>query len=96
MIVHEVRTYRSTEALPRSAQLAWAIAEVAADPVELEHDVIDMAINRVIDNAAVAAAALGCHPVVSARVQARAHPYTPGATVFGLPSAQRVSPEWAA
>lgn len=35
-------------------------------------------------------------PVVSARAQAVAHPFLPGATVFGLSTAKRVSPEWAA
>lgn len=35
-------------------------------------------------------------PVTTARRQARAHPYAPGATVFGLLAAQRLSPEWAA
>jgi 2-methylcitrate dehydratase len=34
--------------------------------------------------------------VVSARAQAKAHPFTPGATIFGLGTDQRVSPEWAA
>src|SRR5699024_5271038 len=35
-------------------------------------------------------------PVVAARAQALAHPYAPGATVFGRSSDLRVSPEWAA
>ena len=42
-----------------------------------------MIINRVIDNAAVATASLTRAPAVAARAQALAHPYTPGATVFG-------------
>src|SRR5690606_23834955 len=70
--------------------------EVAVDPVEVEPDVVDMVVNRVIDNASVATASLTRAPVVAARAQAQAHPYTPGATVFGLPQAERVSPEWAA
>src|SRR5690606_22299520 len=41
------------------------------------------------------AASLMRRPVVSARMQAIAHPYKRGATVFGLGD-QRVSPEWAA
>src|SRR5690554_4085640 len=52
--------------------------------------------NRIIDNAAVAAASLARRPVASARAQAQAHPFVPGATVFGLPAAASVSPEWAA
>lgn len=58
MINHEVRTYKSSENLPREEQLAYKIAQVAADPVEVDADVTDMVINRVIDNAAVAAASV--------------------------------------
>jgi len=95
MITHEVRTYKSAEHLPREEQLAWKIAEVAADPVTVEADVTEMIINRIIDNAAVAAASVGRRPVASARAQALCHPMQPGATVFGLADT-RVSPEWAA
>ena len=52
--------------------------------------------NRIIDNAAVAAASVARRPVVSARAQAEAHPFQPGSTVFGLTRSQRISPEWAA
>jgi len=91
---HALRMYRSDESLPREAQLAWKIAEVAADPVAVTAEVTDMIINRVIDNASVATASLGRAPVVAARGQAEAHPYAPGATMFG--STVRSSPEWAA
>jgi 2-methylcitrate dehydratase len=91
---HALRMYRSDESLPREAQLAWKIAEVAADPVAVTAEVTDMIINRVIDNASVATASLGRAPVVAARGQAEAHPYAPGSTVFG--STVRSSPEWAA
>lgn len=93
---HRVRTYKSAENLARENQLAWKIASVAADDVPLDADVVEMIGNRMIDNAAVAAASLARRPVVSARAQAQAHPFLPGATVFGLPAAARVSPEWAA
>lgn len=108
---HTVRVHRSDENLPREDQLAWKIAEVATDPVDVAPEVVDMVINRVIDNAAVAAASLSRKPVVSARSQALAHPLPTaqleeivstaqhpqhGATVFGEPQATRVSPEWAA
>lgn len=96
---HHLRVHRSEENLERTGQLAWAIAEVAADPVEVSAEVTDMIINRVIDNAAVAAASLTRAPVVSARAQALAHPVTTGgsgSTVFGPDAARRVSPEWAA
>ncbi|WP_165064929.1 MmgE/PrpD family protein [Marisediminicola senii] len=90
----EVRVHRSDENLAREHQLAWKIAEVAADPVAVTDEVVDMVINRIIDNAAVAVASLTRAPVVAARAQAEAHPYAPGATVFGATG--RYSPEWAA
>ena len=99
MKTHHLRVHTSDENLEREGQLAWAIAEIAADPVEVTDEVTDMIINRVIDNAAVAAASLTRAPVVSARSQALAHPCTTGgdgATVFGADAARRVSPEWAA
>lgn len=94
MKTHEVRAYKSAEHLPREDQLAWKIAEVAADPVAVSPEVTEMIINRIIDNAAVAAASVARRPVASARAQALCHPYAPGATVFGVTG--RVSPEWAA
>ncbi len=97
MKLHTVRTYRSDENLPRQEQLAWKIAEVASDRVDVTAEVTDMVINRVIDNAAVAAASLTRAPVVAARAQAEAHPVSRhgvGSTVFG--SALPTSPEWAA
>ncbi len=94
--VHNVRTHKSAEHLPRKEQLAWKIAEVAADPVAVESQVAEMIGNRIIDNAAVAAASIARRPVANARSQAVAHPFSPGATVFGLAADRRVSPEWAA
>jgi 2-methylcitrate dehydratase len=93
---HKVRTYRSAERLDRTDQLAWKIAAVASDAVPVDSDVAEMIGNRIIDNAAVAAASIARHPVAAARAQAQAHPRQPGSTVFGLPPTQLVSPEWAA
>jgi len=94
MQLHDVRVHRSDENLAREGQLAWKIAEVASEQVEVTAEVTDMVINRIIDNAAVATASLTRAPVVAARAQALAHAYSPGATVFG--AAGRFSPEWAA
>ncbi|MGW5318393.1 2-methylcitrate dehydratase PrpD [Nocardia thailandica] len=91
---HLVRTYRSAEDFPRTEHLAWRIAEVAADPVAVPADTEEMIVNRIIDNASVAAASITRRPVANARAQALAHTYGPGATVFGVPG--RFSPEWAA
>ena len=93
---HKVRTYKSAERLDRTDQLAWKIAAVVSDPVRVEDEVAGMIGNRIIDNAAVAAASIARHPVATARAQALAHPQAHGATVFGLNRSQRVSPEWAA
>ncbi|MCR2800172.1 MmgE/PrpD family protein [Microbacterium sp. zg-Y818] len=98
-ITHHLRVHRSDEDLPREGQLAWHIAEVATDPVPVEPEVVDMIINRVIDNAAVAAASLTRAPVSAARQQALDHAVSvggTGATVFGCALERRTSPEWAA
>jgi 2-methylcitrate dehydratase len=93
---YPVRTHETGRVLSREEQLAWRIAEVAADPVEVEPAVAEMVANRIIDNASVAVASLARRPVANARAQALAHPFAPGATVFGLPAELRFSPEWAA
>jgi 2-methylcitrate dehydratase len=95
MHLHPVRVHPSAENLAREDQLAWKLAQVASDSsAPVTPEVTDMVINRVIDNAAVAAASLDRDPVVAARGQAEAHPAARGATVFGIPG--RFSPEWAA
>jgi 2-methylcitrate dehydratase len=96
MQVHHVRVHPSSSPLSRKEQLAWKIAEVASDAVAIDADVSETIINRIIDNSAVAIAAINRAPVVSARTMALGHPRQGGATVFGLPASQRVSPEWAA
>ena len=99
MFTHQVRSFRSTEPLPREEQLAWKLAELASTPVEPDAEVVDMVQNRVIDNASVALAASNREPVVAAREQALAHPPSiggEGANIFGLDRTIRVSPEWGA
>ena len=93
---HHVKVRASAENFPREEQLAWKIAEVAADPVGVEPDVAEMIANRIIDNAAVAIAALNRGPVVSARAMAFTHPREMGAAIFGVDAEQTFSPEWAA
>ncbi len=96
MIHHTVRVHPERDRLSRDEQLAWKIAAVASDPVEVDSDVAEMLVNRVIDNASVAIAAINCRPVASARAQALAHPRVGGATVFGCGPDMRVHAEWAA
>ncbi|WP_030394018.1 MmgE/PrpD family protein [Kitasatospora purpeofusca] len=96
MIEYHVRVHPSADRLPREEQLAWRLAAVAAGTEELDPESAAMAVNRVVDNAAVATASLLRRPVAVARAQAhaRAHHAAPGARVFG--SLVRVAPEWAA
>jgi len=96
MITHDVRVHPSKANLKREDQLAWKIAGVAADRVAVQRDVAAMIVNRVIDNAAVAIAAINRRPVVSARDMALGRPNKNGATVFGVAPGKRVTPEWAA
>jgi 2-methylcitrate dehydratase len=94
---HHVRVHRSDEGLAKEDQLAWKIAELAADKAPVDDDVAEMVVNRVIDNAAVAAASLVRPAPAAARAQALAHPVSiggQGSTVFGAP--RRASVEWAA
>jgi 2-methylcitrate dehydratase len=94
---HKVRVYRSEEDLARPDQLAWKIAEVAADGIAPPAEVADMVVNRVVDNAGVSVASLNRGPVRAARAQALRHSASGdrgGAVVFG--TRERVSPEWAA
>ncbi len=95
MINHEVRTHKSAEDFPIEEHLAYKIAKVAADPVEVPEDTREMIINRIIDNASVAVASYGRRPVAVAREMAKAHPVTEGgAEVFGEDGTY--SAEWAA
>ena len=96
MIIHRVVVSPSSAALPKSDQLAWKIAAVASDGAAIDSAAGAMAINRIIDNASVALAAINRTPVANARTQALAHPRAAGATLFGMPAAQRFDCEWAA
>ena len=96
MITHRVRVHPSKSSLPKEEQLAWKLAAVSAAKAPLLPEVAEMIVNRVIDNAAVAVAAINREPVANARSQALAHPRTNGAALFGISGAQRFECEWAA
>jgi 2-methylcitrate dehydratase len=96
MIRHRVKVYPSKVSLPKTEQLAWKIAAVAAQPAAIEAEVAAMIVNRLIDNAAVAIAAINRAPVANARSQALAHPRPGGAALFGISSEQRFEAEWVA
>ena len=74
-----VRIHPLAETPPREEQLAWALAECAADKAPVDTDAAEMAACRVIDNAAVAMAAINVDSVAAARAEALAHPRPDGA-----------------
>ncbi len=92
----KVKVYPSKLRLKKEDQLAWKIAEIASDNAPLNEKVIDMVINRLIDNAAVAIASTERKAVISARDMALTHPRDNGATIFGVNSSKRFHCEWAA
>jgi 2-methylcitrate dehydratase len=96
MQINTVRVHPEKDLLKKEDQLAWKMAEVACDPVRVDDASSEMIINRIIDNAAVALAAINRRPVVTARAQALDRPLANGATVFGMPSGKRFNAEWAA
>ena len=96
MILHKVKVYPSKIILPKEKQFAWKIAEIANDNSKLNKDAIEMAINRIIDNASVAIASLNRKPVISAREMALKHPRKNGANLFGVNSKLKFDCEWAA
>lgn len=96
MITHKVKVHPSKASLPKAEQLAWKIAAVASDKTAINSAAGEMVINRIIDNAAVAIAAINRTPVANARTQALAHPRANGATLFGVTAGQRFDCEWAA
>ena len=73
MKLHPVKVHPSKALLPREEQLAWKMAGIATDKVAVEHEVQEMIINRIIDNASVAIAAINRRPVTSARGMALGH-----------------------
>ena len=95
-----VGTHAEGAVLPREDQLAWKRACMSALNRELDDDVWEMVGNRLIDNAAVAIAAINRPPVRNARLLALGYSYPArparGACLFGLPSDARFHCEWAA
>ena len=95
-VLHTVRPYPAAERPPREAQLAWAIASMAADGAPLDPAAAEMAACRLIDDMAVAVAALNRAPVAAARASALCFPRPGGARLIGLPDGTAVDCLWAA
>ena len=96
MRIHNVKVHPSAAQFPREEQLAWKIAAVAADVVPVQREVAEAIVDRIVDDAAVAIAAINRQPVVAAREMALGHARAAGATIFGVAFPQLFSPEWAA
>ena len=94
MIEYQVRPQKPGERLAREDQLAWKIAEIAADQAPLDPDAADMAAMRIIDDWAVAIAALDRPSVISAQAAALAYRRDDGAGLIGLGRHARVDPFW--
>ena len=69
---HYVRVWDAAESHPREDELAWKIAEYALSRPPIDDDVEEMVRCRVVDNAAVALAAINRQPAASARAMALA------------------------
>lgn len=85
-VIHSVKAVGAGGQLPREEQLAWKIAEVAAKArdVRLDDDARDMVINRIIDNGAIALAAINEIPIQIARAKALPTRGTGRATLYGI------------
>ena len=77
-------------------QLAWRLAELAAGNRPLDPEAAALVGCRLIDNAAIASAALNRPPVAAARAQALCFPRAGGARLIGLPDTVRADCTWAA
>jgi len=95
LIIHKIKVYPSKVYLPKKKQLAWKLAEIASDNAKLNKLSIDMAINRIIDNASVAIASVNRKSVIASREMAMKHPRKNGSTIFGINSNQLFDSEWA-
>ncbi|HEX2255260.1 MAG TPA: MmgE/PrpD family protein, partial [Afifellaceae bacterium] len=66
MRLHEVRVQRPGKPPAREEQLAWKLAAMAADDTEIDPAAAETVIDRLIDNAAVALAAINRAPPANA------------------------------
>ncbi|MGA4492692.1 MmgE/PrpD family protein [Vreelandella venusta] len=84
--VHSVRAEHQSGDLARHDQLAWKLAELAsqAKSQPLDAASVDMAKNRIIDNAAIALGAANERAVVVARGEGRLVAGAGKATIWGL------------
>lgn len=98
MKIHTVNVEATSGDLAIEDQLAWKIAELAsgAKNVPIDGDVREMVKNRLIDNAAIAIAAINETAVTVARSKAASSQGTGGATIYGVDHVTTFAPEKAA
>jgi 2-methylcitrate dehydratase len=98
MKIHTVKAEKKSGDLKKEDQLAWKIALLASKTKDsdLPAEVVDMIKNRIIDNAAIALAAVNEHAVAVARDKALASRGTGKATIYGLPQKETFGPKEAA
>ncbi|MEZ5933452.1 MAG: MmgE/PrpD family protein [Alphaproteobacteria bacterium] len=95
MIEHRVRPQKPGERCPREEQLAWKIAAFAADRAPLDPAAAEMAALRIIDDWAVAIAALDRPSVIAAQGAALAFPKAEaGSSLIGIGQRVAVDPFW--
>ena len=98
MKIHNVKFHLEKDLLKKEDQLAWKLAKLASDTQDsdLDPDVVDMVKNRIIDNAAIAIAAINEHAVIVARDKATASKGNGKATIYGLAGGETFGPREAA
>lgn len=98
MKIHTVKSHPEKDLLKKQDQLAWKLAELAVNTKDgdLDADVVDMIKNRIIDNAAIALAAVNEHAVVVARDKALASRGNGKVTIYGMRPDETFGPREAA
>ena len=98
MKIHSVKAEKRSGDLKKEDQLAWKLAVLAhnTQDSDLDADVVDMVKNRIIDNAAIALAAVNEHAVVVARDKAMASRGIGKGTIYGLANNETFGPREAA
>ena len=84
--IYNVQAEKQSGDLAQQDQLAWRLAHLAtaAHSMPLDSDAIEMAKNRIIDNAAIALGAANEHAVVIARGEASSLEGAGSSTIWGL------------
>ena len=92
---YQINVQQPATVIPKEHQIAWKLAEVAFNQVSLNTNVINMVKNRIIDNYAVAIAAINAFPVITARDMALCKLKKNGSPIIGFGKNKLVSCEWA-